>query len=51
LIDMKDRRKADIGDLDHARAVRLQADRNASMSERLARVHTISKQMSGAAAR
>jgi hypothetical protein len=50
---MQNRPKADIGDLDQARAVRLQADRDASMSERLARVHTVSKQMSaikGAAA-
>jgi hypothetical protein len=50
---MQERRKAQIGDLDQARAVRLEADRNASMSERLARVHNLSKQMSaikGAAA-
>jgi hypothetical protein len=49
----KERRKAGIGDLDRARAARLEADRSASMSERLARVHNISKQMSaikGAAA-
>ena len=38
--------EADIGDLQRARLVRMEADRNASMSERLARVHTISKQMS-----
>jgi hypothetical protein len=40
--------------LDQARAVRLEADRSASMSERLARVHHLSKQMSaikGAAGR
>jgi hypothetical protein len=47
------RREPDIGDLDQARAARLEADRKASMSERLAKVHFISKQMSaikGAAA-
>jgi hypothetical protein len=42
----KTRDQADIGDLKRAREVRLEADRNASMSERLARVHSISKQMS-----
>jgi hypothetical protein len=36
----------DIGDLTRARAVRLEADRNAPMSERLARVHALCKQMS-----
>lgn len=44
---------ADIGDLKRASEVRLQADHKAPMSERLARVHFISKQMSaikGAAA-
>jgi hypothetical protein len=49
----KPRREVEIGDLDRARTARLQADREASMSERLARVHSISKQMSaikGAAA-
>ena len=49
----KKRDQADIGDLKLARSLRTDADRNASMSERLARVHTISKQMSaikGAAA-
>lgn len=49
----KRRRDVEIGDLGQARAARLQADREASMSERLARVHSISKQMSaikGAAA-
>ena len=35
-----------IGDLDQARATRLKADRDASMSDRLARVHVLSKQMS-----
>lgn len=39
-------READIGDMGRARQVRLQADRKAPMSERLARVHYISKQMS-----
>jgi hypothetical protein len=50
---VKKRGQADIGDLKRARAVRMEADRNTSMSERLARVHIISKQMSaikGAAA-
>jgi hypothetical protein len=49
----KRRDQTDIGDLKLARSVRIEADRNASMSERLARVHVISKQMSaikGAAA-
>jgi hypothetical protein len=44
----------DIGDLKSARAARLEADRLASMSERLARLHSLCKQMSaikGAAAR
>jgi hypothetical protein len=43
----------DIGDLRRAGAVRLEADRSAPMSERLARVHALCKQMSaikGAAA-
>jgi hypothetical protein len=45
--DMAKRRgEPDIGDLKRARAVRMEADRNASMSERLAKVHAISKQMS-----
>jgi hypothetical protein len=42
----KKRDQADIGDLRLARSLRMEADRNASMSERLARVHAISKQMS-----
>jgi hypothetical protein len=41
-----ERLKPEIGDLDRARAVRREADREASMSQRLARVHSISKQMS-----
>lgn len=47
-------RPADIGDLKTARAVRLEADRRASMSERLARLHYLCKQLTaikGAAAR
>jgi len=36
----------DIGDLDRARALRLEADRRAPMSERLARVHALCKQLS-----
>ena len=35
----------DIGDLVRAKAARLEADRNAPMSERLARVHALCKQM------
>lgn len=35
-----------IEDLSRARAMRLEADRQASMSERLARVHALCKQMS-----
>lgn len=35
-----------IEDLARARAMRLEADRRAPMSERLARVHTLCKQMS-----
>jgi hypothetical protein len=49
----KRRDQAEIGDLKRVRSVRTKADRNASLSERLARVHAISKQMSaikGAAA-
>ena len=37
---------SDIGDLEKARAVRLEASKNAPMSERLARVHMLSRQMS-----
>jgi len=33
-------------ELQRARAVRLEADRKAPMSERLARVHSLSKQLS-----
>jgi hypothetical protein len=43
-----------IDDLARARAIHLEADRRAPMSERLARVHALCKQMSaikGAAAR
>lgn len=36
----------DIGDLNQARTIRLEADRRAPMSERLARVHRLCKQMS-----
>jgi hypothetical protein len=36
----------EIGDLKRARKMRLEADRNAPMSERLARVHSLCKQMS-----
>lgn len=36
----------DIGDLKRAREMRLEADRKAPMSERLARVHLLCKQMS-----
>jgi hypothetical protein len=42
----KNRNQADIGDLRRVRSVRMEADRNVPMSERLARVHIISKQMS-----
>jgi hypothetical protein len=35
----------DIGDLNRARAVRLDADRHASMGERLARLHALCKQL------
>lgn len=37
--------QADIGDLRGARAARLDADRRASMSERLARLHVLCKQL------
>jgi hypothetical protein len=43
---MKSEPKSDIGDLKRAREIRIETDRNASMSERLAKVHFISKQMS-----
>lgn len=36
----------DIGELKLARKIRLEADRNAPMSERLARMHALCKQMS-----
>lgn len=36
---------ADIGDLKSARETRLVADRRASMSERLARLHALCKQL------
>jgi len=36
----------EIGDLQQARRARLRADRGASMSERLARLHALCKQMS-----
>jgi hypothetical protein len=35
----------DIGDLDKARKIRLEADRRLPMNERLARVHVLCKQM------
>jgi len=38
--------RADIGDLKRVQLARIDADREASMSERLARVHNLSKQMS-----
>jgi hypothetical protein len=38
-------KRGDIGNLKRAKAVRLEADRALPMSERLARVHTLSKQM------
>jgi hypothetical protein len=38
--------QADIGDLKRVRQARVEADREASMSERLAKVHNLSKQMS-----
>jgi hypothetical protein len=38
--------RGDIDELKRARAIRLEADRGAPMSERLARVHTLCKQMS-----
>jgi hypothetical protein len=38
--------KGDIGELARARAIRLEADRLLPMSERLARVHALCKQMS-----
>lgn len=46
--------RADSEELARARALRLEADRKATMSERLARVHSLCKQMSaikGAAVR
>jgi len=36
----------DIGELQRARTLRLAADRRAPMSERLARVHSLCKQLS-----
>lgn len=36
----------DISELRRGREIRLEADRNAPMSERLARVHTLCKQLS-----
>jgi hypothetical protein len=36
----------DIGELQRARSLRLEADRRAPMSERLARVHALCKQLS-----
>ncbi len=39
-------RESDIGDLGRARAARLEDARKAPMSERLARVHALCKQMS-----
>jgi len=37
--------REDIGDLSCARVARLDADRRASMSERLARLHALCKQL------
>jgi len=37
--------QGDIGDLKRARMARIEADREASMSEQLARAHNLSKQM------
>lgn len=39
-------RGEDIGDFAHGRAVRRRAEQELSMSERLARVHVLCKQMS-----
>lgn len=39
-------REGDIGDMSRARAARLEAARKATMSERLARMHALCKQMS-----
>jgi hypothetical protein len=53
LADMSDTAMHDIGDLKRARTARLAADRRASMSERLARLHALCLQLSaikGAAA-
>jgi hypothetical protein len=36
----------DVDELRRARVLRLEADRNSPMSDRLARVHALSKQMS-----
>lgn len=44
--DSKAERPADIGDFGRARMVRREATLALSMSERLARVHTLCKQMS-----
>jgi len=44
---MADKRlSGDVEELQRARQLRLEADRRAPMSERLARVHALSKQMS-----
>jgi hypothetical protein len=43
---MEKRLSGTVEDLDRARAVRREADLRASMSERLARVHVLCKQMS-----
>jgi hypothetical protein len=40
------RLSGDIQEFDQARAIRREADRRATMSERLARVHALCKQMS-----
>jgi hypothetical protein len=48
-----ERLSGDIGDLARARTIRLEADRRATMSDRLARMHSLCRQMSaikGAAA-
>lgn len=43
---MAQRLSGDIEELDQARAMRRQADMRATMSERLARLHLLCKQMS-----
>lgn len=43
---MTKRLSGDIEELDHGRAIRREADLRATMSERLARLHVLCKQMS-----